>query len=58
MKYRYVAAEIYFGEKLVRAFVGPNDQLEDLLVAYTEILSVLPDRPHVDVRILSVYGKD
>lgn len=58
MKNQYVVANIYLGEKLVRSFVGRNDDLEDLLVAYTEILSVLPDHPLVDVRILSVYGKE
>lgn len=58
MKNQYVAANVFLGAKLVRAFVGRNDDLEDLLVSYTEVLSALPDHPRLEVRILSVYGKD
>ena len=58
MKHQYVVANIYLGEKLVRAFAGRNDDLEDLLVAYTEVLSVLPDHPHLGVCVLNVYERN
>lgn len=58
MKNQYVVANVYLGKKLVRAFVGRNDDLEDLLVSYTEVLSALPDHPRLEVCILNVYERN
>lgn len=58
MKKQYVVANILLGEKLVRSFVGRNDDLEDLLVSYTELLSALPDHPRLNVCVLNVYERN
>lgn len=58
MKKQYVVANIFLGEKLVRFFVGRNDDLEDLLVSYTELLSALPDHPRLNVCVLNVYERN
>lgn len=58
MKFQCVVANIYLGQKLVRTFVGRNNDLEDLLVAYTEVLSVLPEHPRLGVDILNVYERN
>lgn len=58
MKKQYVVANIFLGEKFVRSFVGRNDDLEDLLVSYTELLSALPDHPRLNVCVLNVYERN
>lgn len=58
MKIQYVVANIFLGEKLVLSFVGRNDDLEDLLVSYTELLSALPDHPRLNVCVLNVYERN
>ena len=58
MKKRYVVANIFLGEKKVRFFVGLNDDLEDLLLSYTELLSALSDPPRLNVSILNVYERN
>ena len=58
MKKQYVVANIFLGEKLVRSFVGRSDDLEDLLVSYTELLSALPDHPRLNVCVLNVYERN
>lgn len=58
MKNQYVVANIFLADKLVRSFVGRNDDLEDLLVSYTELLSALPDHPRFSVCVLNVYERN
>lgn len=53
MNVSYVIANIFLGEKLVRSFVGRNDDLEDLLIAYTEVLSAFPESPQLSVCVLN-----